>query len=124
MRITFFTLCCFFSIAGSAQIKSDSLLNSDSVAYIKSDTIPLIKSDTVAFTKKDTLTIIGVGDIMMGTNYPEDKLQRRRGRELHRQHHGKGFARSPRKYAQRLREREVPYHGERELLSPEFHRLA
>jgi poly-gamma-glutamate capsule biosynthesis protein CapA/YwtB (metallophosphatase superfamily) len=25
-------------------------------------------------SKKDTLSIIGVGDIMMGTNYPEDKL--------------------------------------------------
>lgn len=27
-----------------------------------------------AQTERDTLTIIGVGDIMMGTNYPEDKL--------------------------------------------------
>ncbi len=30
------------------------------------------KSDTLATV--DTLTVIGVGDIMMGTNYPEDKL--------------------------------------------------
>jgi poly-gamma-glutamate capsule biosynthesis protein CapA/YwtB (metallophosphatase superfamily) len=29
---------------------------------------------TSAILKNDTLTIIGVGDIMMGTNYPEDKL--------------------------------------------------
>ncbi len=30
--------------------------------------------------KNDTLTIVGVGDIMMGTNYPDDKLpcERRR----------------------------------------------
>jgi poly-gamma-glutamate capsule biosynthesis protein CapA/YwtB (metallophosphatase superfamily) len=29
---------------------------------------------TSAILHKDTLSIIGVGDIMMGTNYPEDKL--------------------------------------------------
>jgi poly-gamma-glutamate capsule biosynthesis protein CapA/YwtB (metallophosphatase superfamily) len=32
-----------------------------------------ISTDTVLI-KKDTVSIIGVGDIMMGTNYPEDKL--------------------------------------------------
>jgi poly-gamma-glutamate capsule biosynthesis protein CapA/YwtB (metallophosphatase superfamily) len=32
-----------------------------------------ISTDTV-LVKKDTVSIIGVGDIMMGTNYPEDKL--------------------------------------------------
>jgi poly-gamma-glutamate capsule biosynthesis protein CapA/YwtB (metallophosphatase superfamily) len=37
----------------------------DSISHDK-DTLPRIK--------KDTITIIGVGDIMMGTNYPEDKL--------------------------------------------------
>jgi hypothetical protein len=43
------------------------------------DTIPvqpdstLVKPDTVV-VRKDTVTLIGVGDIMMGTNYPEDKL--------------------------------------------------
>lgn len=74
MRVVFFTLCCFFFMAGFAQVKQDSLLNADSVVYIKSDTIPFIKSDMVALIKKDTLTIIGVGDIMMGTNYPEDRL--------------------------------------------------
>src|SRR5688500_8481647 len=30
--------------------------------------------DPAAHVQKDTLTIIGVGDIMMGTNYPEDRL--------------------------------------------------
>jgi poly-gamma-glutamate capsule biosynthesis protein CapA/YwtB (metallophosphatase superfamily) len=34
------------------------------------DTIPASTKATL----KDTVTIIGVGDIMMGTNYPEDKL--------------------------------------------------
>src|SRR4051812_11309905 len=32
-----------------------------------------ITSDTVGI-QHDTLTIVGVGDIMMGTSYPEDKL--------------------------------------------------
>lgn len=32
-----------------------------------------VKKDSVSI-KKDSISIIGVGDIMMGTNYPEDKL--------------------------------------------------
>lgn len=52
-------------------------------ANIALDTIPTItpivpsnypKTDTLLVVRKDTLTIIGVGDIMMGTNYPEDRL--------------------------------------------------
>jgi hypothetical protein len=35
-----------------------------------------------AFAQSDTLTIIGVGDIMMGTNYPEDKLPPNDGKFL------------------------------------------
>lgn len=47
------------------------------------DTIPTItpivpsnypKSDSLLVVRKDTITLIGVGDIMMGTNYPEDRL--------------------------------------------------
>lgn len=38
---------------------------------IKNDTIP---SSTIPYQRKDTITVIGVGDIMMGTNYPENKL--------------------------------------------------
>ena len=34
----------------------------------------LISFQASAQTKKDTLTIIGVGDIMMGSNYPENML--------------------------------------------------
>ena len=41
-------------------------------AQIKSDTLA-VRKDSVG-VKKDTVSIIGVGDIMMGTNYPEDKL--------------------------------------------------
>lgn len=57
MRIlALFTLSLFYTFAfcqkkDSTTIKPDSLIQ-----------------------KKDTVTIIGVGDIMMGTNYPEDKL--------------------------------------------------
>ncbi|MBT1705197.1 CapA family protein [Chryseosolibacter indicus] len=37
------------------------------------DSVSVPSIDTTQHTK-DTLTIIGVGDIMMGTNFPEDKL--------------------------------------------------
>jgi poly-gamma-glutamate capsule biosynthesis protein CapA/YwtB (metallophosphatase superfamily) len=37
------------------------------------DTLSVVPLDSVNL-KNDTLTVIGVGDIMMGTNYPEDKL--------------------------------------------------
>jgi hypothetical protein len=36
------------------------------------------------FAQRDTLTIIGVGDIMMGTNYPENKLPAENGAGLMR----------------------------------------
>ncbi|MEJ7645383.1 MAG: CapA family protein [Chryseolinea sp.] len=54
------------------------------------DTIPpiadsvLVTQDTVAVVS-DTVTIIGVGDIMMGTNYPEDKLPPQNGASLMRE---------------------------------------
>ncbi|HTE31983.1 MAG TPA: CapA family protein [Chryseolinea sp.] len=40
-----------------------------------------IPTDTLSLSR-DTVTIIGVGDIMMGTNYPEDKLPSDGGRFL------------------------------------------
>jgi hypothetical protein len=43
------------------------------------DTDSLTVAPDTTWTKKDTLTIIGVGDIMMGTNYPEDKLPPQEG---------------------------------------------
>lgn len=58
MRIFILIPVLFFSLSVYSQVKSDS------VAF----------ADTVVFVKKDTVSIIGVGDIMMGTNYPEDKL--------------------------------------------------
>lgn len=45
-----------------------------SFSGVAQDTLSSKTSPTTPSSKKDTLTIIGVGDIMMGTNYPEDKL--------------------------------------------------
>ena len=38
------------------------------------DSLSVLPADTTAAISIDTVSIIGVGDIMMGTNYPEDKL--------------------------------------------------
>jgi hypothetical protein len=57
MRL-FFSLIALASFSSYAQTPIDSVL---------------VKTDTI-FIKKDSVSIIGVGDIMMGTNYPEDKL--------------------------------------------------
>lgn len=46
-------------------------------SFYSRDTVPPSQPDTSFYVhkkEKDTITIIGVGDIMMGTNYPEDKL--------------------------------------------------
>lgn len=48
-----------------AQEKPDSLAVSDTLSA---------SVDSLVIMDKDTFSIIGVGDIMMGTNYPEDKL--------------------------------------------------
>jgi poly-gamma-glutamate capsule biosynthesis protein CapA/YwtB (metallophosphatase superfamily) len=42
------------------------------------DTLSTVKTDTTR-NAADTLTVIGVGDIMMGTNFPEDKLPQQDG---------------------------------------------
>jgi hypothetical protein len=47
---------------------------SDSLSNINRDLLSLRERDSPALAKNDTLTVIGVGDIMMGTNYPEDRL--------------------------------------------------
>lgn len=66
MRCLIVCLCVFAVFPMSAQVNGDSVE---------------VASDT-AFVSKDTLTIIGVGDIMMGTNYPENKLPEDDGRFL------------------------------------------
>ena len=74
MRAAFFVLFSFFSISVLAQEKPDPEVNSDSLSVILADSVSATLPDTTVLTRKDTLTIIGVGDIMMGTNYPEDRL--------------------------------------------------
>jgi len=57
MRLLTLILLLCPIIAFSQQVKRDS-----------------IAPDSVPALKKDTITVVGVGDIMMGTNYPENKL--------------------------------------------------
>ncbi|MBA4054300.1 MAG: capsule biosynthesis protein CapA, partial [Marivirga sp.] len=64
MRILFLVILAFACISSSAQLNDTTSIQSDTTSIPKDSVITL----------KDTLTIIGVGDIMMGTNYPEDKL--------------------------------------------------
>lgn len=69
MRIVLIVLCCLASMAAFAQ--------EDSVRFKTptpaSDGPATLDSLAEAVTR-DTITVIGVGDIMMGTNYPEDRL--------------------------------------------------
>ena len=53
----------------------------DSIAK-SSDSLSVQPADTTATFSIDTVSIIGVGDIMMGTNYPEDKLPPNDGSHL------------------------------------------
>ena len=82
MRVVLFVLCCFFFRVALAQENQDVRANSDSLSKIKSDTLSFRGTDSTVYAKKDTLTIIGVGDIMMGTSYPEDRLPPNNGNFL------------------------------------------
>ncbi len=64
MRLLIFAIFFLLSFENFAQQKKQAPIN---------DTVSTI-IDTLVVVKKDTVTIIGVGDIMMGTNYPENKL--------------------------------------------------
>jgi poly-gamma-glutamate capsule biosynthesis protein CapA/YwtB (metallophosphatase superfamily) len=69
MRHLHYFFCVFFSVAALAQEKNVSAVP-DSVAKSA-----IQVSDPMGTNARaDTVTVIGVGDIMMGTNYPEDKL--------------------------------------------------
>lgn len=48
-----------------------STFATDSLSILYTDSLSV---DSLGIHSADTLSIIGVGDIMMGTNYPEDKL--------------------------------------------------
>lgn len=54
----FLTVLIFCPLLSLAQVPADSTLQAKDTTH----------------SKKDTVSIIGVGDIMMGTNYPENKL--------------------------------------------------
>jgi poly-gamma-glutamate capsule biosynthesis protein CapA/YwtB (metallophosphatase superfamily) len=64
MRILATSILLFLSFQIFSQNEQDSVSVQDTIIY---------KTDTLIF-KKDTVTVIGVGDIMMGTDYPENKL--------------------------------------------------
>src|SRR5690606_21353841 len=68
MRFVFIAGCCLLSLAVFAQEEPDAVIAVDSASSL--NTIP------------DTVTVIGVGDIMMGTSYPEDRLPPNDGKFL------------------------------------------
>lgn len=72
MRVLLIVVCGVLSLPVFSQQKQDSRLFPDSVANVGGAT--RAASDSTASIKSDTISIIGVGDIMMGTNYPEDRL--------------------------------------------------
>ncbi|MGC1240256.1 MAG: CapA family protein [Chryseosolibacter sp.] len=72
MRVVLIVVCGVLSLPVFSQQKQDSRLFPDSVANVGGAT--RAASDSTASIKSDTISIIGVGDIMMGTNYPEDRL--------------------------------------------------
>jgi poly-gamma-glutamate capsule biosynthesis protein CapA/YwtB (metallophosphatase superfamily) len=74
MRVVLIVLCCLIPMCVLAQKKQDLSPGSGSLLNNKRNILSYNKVDSTAQVKNDTLTIIGVGDIMMGTNYPEDRL--------------------------------------------------
>ena len=81
MRVVLLVACAMLTIPAFAQEKQDSRVSSDSSATSAGDTPALPAADST-FYSKDTVSIIGVGDIMMGTNYPEDRLPPEDGKFL------------------------------------------
>ena len=82
MRFNLFLLLALIiantQITSIVQVSGDIPTN-DSLSLLKADTLThpsdsLQSDDAVRNFEKDTLTIIGVGDIMMGSNYPDSSL--------------------------------------------------
>ena len=70
-----YLLLCFFLICASVAAQDrDTATTNDDTLSILFDSISYAITDTIPLPGQDTVSIIGVGDIMMGTNYPEDKL--------------------------------------------------
>lgn len=74
MRVVLFVLCCFVAVALSAQERHNRQPLDDSISGNGRATLVVPRPDFSHPLTTDTVTVIGVGDIMMGTNYPEDRL--------------------------------------------------
>src|SRR5687767_5337617 len=85
MRIVLFVWFCILSISVCGQERQNLGVGADSLSEIDVDSLSEKQLSAAARLKADTLTIIGVGDIMMGTNYPEDRLPPNNGDFLMRQ---------------------------------------
>ena len=72
--IIFISSCKVSRVTTQPPEQQDSLSVKETVP---TDTTVAVVQDSVEISVhrllKDTLTIIGVGDIMMGTNYPDDR---------------------------------------------------
>lgn len=84
LLILIFVSCASPRLSQTAKKDKSATEISGDTTLVKQDTIPFtsdtvavgpIVIDTLFLSLKDTLSVIGVGDIMMGTNYPnEDRL--------------------------------------------------
>ena len=70
IRSLFLVWCCVFSPYLFAQQREGANAPVDSLSVGRETE----DHNTTQVTRPDTVSIIGVGDIMMGTNYPEDRL--------------------------------------------------
>ncbi len=73
MRFLLLSIASFFFYHANAQIPLDTIPTIRDSVFVIQDTVAAVR---------DTVTIIGVGDIMMGTSYPEDKLPPQNGASL------------------------------------------
>jgi hypothetical protein len=78
MQVVLIVVLSILSLSVFSQERQDQIKDSDSLEVIKPDTASPKPEAAVLGgvlpVSTDTVTIIGVGDIMMGTNYPEDRL--------------------------------------------------
>ena len=74
MRFILFAWCSALFSNVVAQHRENPEIATDSLANQTGKAVSSIPVDSISIVKKDTVTIVGVGDIMMGTNYPEDRL--------------------------------------------------
>src|SRR5690606_34945106 len=85
MRLLFIIPLLSLVFSAQAQITDTVKLQIDSISIsetIIDSAFSAVDSSRIKPIRTDTLSIIGVGDIMMGTNYPEDKLPPNNGKHL------------------------------------------